>query len=110
VITLFVMLCSKTAILSCSSENGTKSSDLLIDDGVVIGPNHGNRVQPVYSIGNCTGTAVSHNSLLYAAHCTPDIIEKNGRIGKRVCIHRDVANPDMDITGTCAEAVYNHPD
>lgn len=57
----------------------------------------------------CTATAVSHNTLLYAAHCSDAQTGRNGRINQKICVRKNLANEDSSAIGACADAVYIHP-
>ncbi|MEY4632195.1 MAG: Trypsin [Pseudomonadota bacterium] len=98
-------------VWGCHPMLTTKGSDLKIDSGTSITAQSKNRVPAVHWLGNCTGTAVSHNTLLYAAHCTGSGTPEGsmGRMPDQVCINKNLANPDNPSVGACSTSLFVHP-
>lgn len=90
---------------SCSSD----TSRLKIDSGTYITNANKNRVPAVFWLGMCTATAVSHNTIVFAAHCADSPTGPNGRVNEQICIQKNLANPDNSAAGKCASKVFIHP-
>lgn len=98
-------------ISGCFPTRVTGNGNLKIDSGTSITAQSKNRAPAVHWLGNCTGTAVSHNTLLYAGHCTGGGIPQGttGLIQGKVCINKNLANPDNPSVGACSTSLFVHP-
>ncbi len=64
-------------LLGCGENLNLGSSNLKIDRGTLIDLQSQNPAMAVFAIGGCSAQAVSHNTLLTAAHC----VEGGGPVG-----------------------------
>jgi V8-like Glu-specific endopeptidase len=90
---LLQLIVLATVLISCRVPN----SALRIDSGKFIDGKSKNTVPAVMWIGMCTATAVSHNTLITAAHC----VVQNGQQSPNVCIKSGTIAKDK-----CSIALY----
>jgi len=78
--------------LACSTEHQVDSASLKIDAGWFAGEGGelDNSIPAVMriesSVGSCTSTAVSDNTLLTAGHCVGRDVDAQGRVSTEICI------------------------
>lgn len=81
-----ILLFTVAATFACGPEE--RLSEVKIDSGIHITDLHSNTVPGVMSIGGCTSTAVSDNTLITAAHCVSGssrICARIDNLGKKAC-------------------------
>lgn len=94
---MFVALIA--GVFSCRAKD--VGSHLSIDSGLSIKASHNNKVSGVVSIGGCTATLVSANTLMTAAHCvTSQGSVGNEKLNTQICIQSPPYN------GKCSSNVY----
>lgn len=92
--------------VSCqpASQDEGMRSDLRIDSGISITQRSENKATAVYSINGCTATAVSANTLVFAAHCLGDAgHDAKGNIAlvnTRVCAQNYLIRGGSNCTNT----------
>ena len=79
------------ALTSCGKEE--QNSDVKIDAGRFITATSENKVSGVVSIGGCTATTVSDNTVVTAGHCVSD--------GGQVCVAASASSPRV-----CSSKVF----
>ncbi len=79
------------ALTSCGKEE--QNSDVKIDSGRFITSTSENKVSGVVSIGGCTATTVSDNTVITAGHCVSE--------GGQVCVAASASSPRV-----CSNKVY----
>ncbi len=89
-VTLFLV-----ALTSCGKDE--QSSGVKIDSGRFITLNSENKVSGVVSIGGCTATTVSDNTVITAGHCVSE--------GRQVCVAASASSPRV-----CSSNVYTPPE